>query len=209
MKILFCGKCFAMRSFPERRIGEGQNEWVYCDCKQMAARWLDENAGTVQVLSQQPENALIIGMSNSFLSYAINQPSTDVSWRNRHDFCTKAPGYVFDASSRACWAAILRVGETADITWHPAQEKVKAGMAIEAALFEPVMIKVNTQEVAFDKHMISYADIVRLSGKDPTTGVIYSVTCHSPGREGRCLNPSDSVRTRAGMIFHCMYTGNA
>lgn len=209
MKILFCGKCYAIHSFPERRIGEGQNEWVYCDCKQMAARWLDENAGTVQVLAQLPELAFIIGMNNNFLRTAVCGSMSNEGWQKAHGLATLAPDHVFDAHRRGCWACVLRVGETADIKWHEAQEKVKAGLSIDQALFMPVMIKVNTQEVAFDKHMISYADIVRLSGKDPTTGVIYSVTCYSPGREGRCLNPSDSVRTRVGMIFHCMYTGNA
>ena len=191
---------------------EKVEQWTYCDCKQMAARWSDPERGTVEVVAQVPERAFLIGMNNRFLTGAVLKMMAGASgelWRGLHDEVTKSPGFVFDATHRNCWAAILRVGETSDVTWHSAQEKIKAGATVEEALFEPVEIKVNTVAKIVDKLFLSYEDIVTLAGHDASKGVIYTITCYVRGKEGFCVSPGDGIKVQAGMFINCMFTGNA
>jgi hypothetical protein len=212
MKILLCGKCFAMHSFNVADPDSTDHPWTYCDCKQMAARWLNPDAGTVQVLAMVPDHAFIIGMNNRFLTGAVmtimKHSADDSNWRGLHEEVTKAPGYVFDASHRNCWAAVLRVGETKDVSWHPAQEKLKEGGTVEEALFEPIAIKVNTVTTLAEKLFLTYEDIVALAGHDPMKGVLYSITYHGPTKEGT-IYPGKILKVEANLLIHCYYTGNA
>lgn len=213
MKILFCGKCYGMHSFGLNSTDpEGEHPWTYCDCKQMAARWSQPNLGTVQVIALVPERTFIIGMNNRFLVAAalsaMAHSATDENWRKLHADATKSPGFVFDDNNRACWAAVLRVGETSDITWHPAQEKIKMGATVEEALYEPVKIKVNTREHVAERLFLSYDDIVTMAGHDPKKGVIYSITYHSKTKDG-CLSPGKFVKAEPNLLISCMFTGNA
>lgn len=210
MKSLFCGKCFSFHSFGVDDTEDQKHPWQYCDCRQMAARWKDPNFGTVEVLAQVPERAFIIGMNNNFLSWAIRGGRlSNEDWQNAHARATVAPDHVFDAHKRNCWACIIRVGETSDINWHPYQEKVRAGMTVEEALFEPVTIKVNTVAKEWARNTITYDEIVTLAGKDPSKGTLYTITCYVRGKEGFCVSPGQVAKVEAGLLINCVYTGNA
>jgi len=209
MKILFCGKCYGMRSFEMDDTGDGHHPWTYCDCKQMAARWENPDLGTVQVLSMVPERAFIIGMNNNFLRDAVHRsPMSNEDWQKSHAMATLAPDHVFDAHRRACWACVLQVGTTTDISWHPAQEKIKMGMTIEEALFEPCSVKVNSTAKQVDKLFLNYDDIVALAGHDPMKGVLYSITYHGKTSEGS-IWPGKILKVEADMYISCVFTGNA
>ncbi len=120
MKALLCGKCFDVRAL------DPHGGWTSCHCGNMSARWLDPQAGTVKVKARIRSVARIIGMNNSFLRKAIygfdHQEMVEAggqweAWRKLHEECTHAPGYIFDESKRACWACIVQVNETRDISW--------------------------------------------------------------------------------------------
>jgi len=177
----------------------------------MAARWDKPDNGTVLVLAQIPELAFIVGMHNGFLTSAIKNGAgrSSEDWQKAHSLVTKSPGYIFDSNSRNCWATILRVGETSDVDWHPAQEKVKAGASIREALWEPVAIRVNTKEVMVNKPDITYDDVVEFAGYDPSKGTIYSITCCCKKSRDFCMHPGKIVAVEEGMLFNCYYTGNA
>lgn len=214
MKILYCAKCNGMRSFGVDETGDGPHPWTYCDCKQMAARWENPDLGTVQVLAMVPARTFIIGMNNRFLRGAVMlsagaHADDNRNWRALHDEAAKAPGFVFDSSNRDCWAAIMRVGDTNDISWHPGQERVKAGEAIADVLFESVKIKVNTKEVEWKRRMLTYKDIVELAGHDSTKETLYTISVYVKGKEGFCLSPDQTAIAVEGMIINCMYTSNA
>ncbi len=199
-----------MHSFKVSHPDDTEHPWTYCDCKQMAARWQDPNAGTVQVLAMVPEHAFIIGMNNNFLRAAVSNPKpTNEDWQKAHAWATLAPDHIFDAHRRGCWACVIRVGETTDIHWHPGQERIKAGEAIADVLFQPVRIKVNSVEVVWKHRTLTYKDIVELAGHDSTKGTIYTISVYVKGKEGFCPSPGDTVLAEANMIISCHYTGNA
>lgn len=120
MKLLFCGYCTDIRSL------DPSGAWTTCRCGNTEARWLDPNAGTVKVRARHREHARIIGVNNSFLIKGYKGFTHEEmvaaggqweAWRKLHDQATDAPGYIFDKSKRACWACIVQVNETNDITW--------------------------------------------------------------------------------------------
>lgn len=114
MKALFCTLCFDIRGL------DPDGAWTPCRCGNMAARWIDANKGTVSVKATNRERARILGMNNQMLTAAVNAGShDDECWKKKHDEATNAKGYIFDKSARDCWACIVRVGETGDITWEP------------------------------------------------------------------------------------------
>lgn len=132
MKILFCAKCFTMRSF-------GENNWIFCDCRRIAARWIDANKGTVDVLATDKTKAFVIGMNNNFLRGAIdinNRPGlNDLKWQELHNKSTDAQNFLFDKAKRACWACIIKVGESSDVFWNPAQKYIdEFGYSIDEAI---------------------------------------------------------------------------
>jgi hypothetical protein len=93
-----------------------------CRCGNTEARWLDPQAGTVRVRAKDRSLARILGINNRFLLKAIEGSIGDdwTAWRKLHEEATDAKGYIFDKTFRACWACILRVGETGDIKWEEA-----------------------------------------------------------------------------------------
>ena len=125
MKILMCARCFGFHSF--------STEWRFCECRNMAAKWIDPNAGTVHVLGRNKNRTFIIGMNNRFLSGAIlSDPAlrNDEAARELHNIATDAKGFLFDKSIRNCWAVVIRPGQTNDIYWHPAQEFLDTSPAL-------------------------------------------------------------------------------
>lgn len=120
MKALICGMCMDIRAL------EPKGEWTPCRCGNAEARWLDPARGTVRVRAKDRELVRILGMNNAFLLSAIRGLSrqditaaggTDSAWRRLHGEAVRAPGYLFDEARRACWACVVRIGETNDIAW--------------------------------------------------------------------------------------------
>lgn len=119
MKVLFCTLCHDIRAF--------ENYYTACRCGNMEARWLDPVRGTVQVRAKSRPHARIIGMNNQMLGHALQLANSlykdygAAKWKEFHDQATDAPGYVFDKGMRSCWACIVGIGSTSDITWDPEQ----------------------------------------------------------------------------------------
>lgn len=135
MKVLLCGECFDIRAFPDN------GAWVECRCGNMAARWVDPMAGTVKVRAKDRSKARIIGLNNRMLHAAFGiaeaysePPRLDHRWKQLHQECTHAPGYIFDESRRGCWACIVEVGHTNDISWE--EEEVAPPVAVTSIVVE-------------------------------------------------------------------------
>lgn len=113
-KLLYCAACGTMRSL------ERDGSVTSCQCGKMNAWWLDpEKTGTVRAYTANRVDrqfGRIIGMNNTFI-YRAMQALTDIEHRGAHRLATTAPGYLFDASRRDCWACIIAPGESADTRW--------------------------------------------------------------------------------------------
>jgi hypothetical protein len=61
----------------------------------------------------------VIGLNNAFLAAAVRaKDSDDAAHRQIHDVtCANAPGYLFAAERRNCWALVVKVGESGDVIW--------------------------------------------------------------------------------------------
>ncbi len=119
MKALVCAACMDIRAL------EPHGEWTTCRCGSSSARWLDPKAGTVKCKGS-PRNVRILGLNNRYLLEAVRSPEHEDLvtaggqwewWRQLHDKAIDAPNYIFDKSKRACWATVVLVGETNDISW--------------------------------------------------------------------------------------------
>jgi hypothetical protein len=124
MKVLLCGVCGDIRAFDE-------GVFTPCKCRRMAAKWVDASRGTVQVIAKNRDKARIIGMNNHMITAALSMPHTAMDygaskWKQLHAEATQAPGYIFDDSIRGCWACIVKIGVTNDITWAPEQAVLDA-----------------------------------------------------------------------------------
>ncbi len=120
MKALVCTACVDIRAL------DPSGGWTACRCGNVEAKWADPEKGTVKVKAKNQGSARILGLNNTYLIGGCNGPTHREMvaaggqwewWRQLHDKATTAPGYVFDKDKRACWATIVKVGETNDITW--------------------------------------------------------------------------------------------
>lgn len=120
MKALFCTLCLDIRGL------DPSGAWTVCRCGNLEARWLDPDRGTVRAKAREQGHVRFIGFNNTYLIGAA-KGATHMDmvkaggqwewWRQLHDQATSAPGYIFDKDKRACWATIVKVGETSDIAW--------------------------------------------------------------------------------------------
>lgn len=121
MKVLLCTLCLDIRAL------DPEGAWTGCRCGNSEARWLDVDVGSVRCRAKDQSRLRVIGMNNTFLLAGSKGPSyadlkvTDrwAWWRKLHDLATHAEGLIFDHDKRACWATILKVGDTPDISWEP------------------------------------------------------------------------------------------
>jgi len=120
MKALVCTVCVDIRAL------DPSGAWTSCRCGNAKARWLDPDKGTVRVKAEDQNRVRILGLNNHYLINGSKGPThaqmVEVGgqfewWRKLHDESTNAPGYIFDKGKRACWATLVKVGETNDITW--------------------------------------------------------------------------------------------
>lgn len=132
MKALLCLLCSDIRApNPDKSP-------VICRCGNCGTRWEDPQRGRLKVWARNKSLVRVIGMHNDFLMAATDEgeagrgwgPSSsgkvrkiDDYWKSVHEEVTDAPGYLFDKSKRACWACIVRVGETSDISWEDAPDE--------------------------------------------------------------------------------------
>ena len=121
MKVLLCTLCLDIRAL------DPEGAWTECRCGNCSARWSDTSTGSVRCRAKDQSKLRIIGMNNTFLLAGSKGPSyADLKlggrwawWRKLHEAATVAEGLIFDKDKRACWAAILKVGDTNDISWEP------------------------------------------------------------------------------------------
>jgi len=122
MKVLLCTLCLDIRAL------DPEGAWTNCRCGNSEARWLDVDTGSVRCRAKDQRGLRIIGMNNMFLLAGSKGPSyADLKvsdrwawWRKLHETATAIEGLIFDHNKRACWATIMKVGDTPDITWEPA-----------------------------------------------------------------------------------------
>jgi hypothetical protein len=121
MKAIICGECLDIRGL------NPFGAFVSCRCGNVTARWDDPHAGTVLIKADDRSKARILGMNNHFLLKAVDgiigkdilEAGGDKwdAFKQLHDKATDAPGYLFDKSKCACWAVVIRVGESNDVKW--------------------------------------------------------------------------------------------
>lgn len=107
-----CGQIVGPRS-----RWETDREWTWCadPCAHTAVRWRDGAKGLLEVTSLHgPQGVAVIGLHNGFIA-RLAADLDDAGWRNHHDRVTQAPGYLFDAERRNCWAVLTRVGQSNDV----------------------------------------------------------------------------------------------
>jgi len=124
-KAALCVHCWDIVS--PRREWRIDRSWRWCECEHTAVRWRDGDKGLLEVSSLHgPIGVRVIGINNLFLQSAIsdNPQAADgcrssEQWRALHDLaCDRAaPHYLFHKDQRACWALVVRVGESGDVTF--------------------------------------------------------------------------------------------
>jgi hypothetical protein len=121
LKVLLCTLCLDIRAL------DPEGAWTCCRCGNSEARWLDAEKGSVRCRAKDRSKLRVIGMNNKYLVVGVRGPSyadlklTDrwAWWRKLHEASTLVEGLIFDKDKRACWATILKVGDTNDISWEP------------------------------------------------------------------------------------------
>jgi hypothetical protein len=121
-KALVCAQCLDIQGLAPH------GEWTTCHCGACSARWVDAQRGTVSVRARDKTLPRILGLNNRFFVQAVEGFTHHEmvaaggeweAWRKLHAESTDAKGYIFDKEFRACWACIIKVGETGDVTWEP------------------------------------------------------------------------------------------
>jgi hypothetical protein len=107
------------------RTWQTDRSWRWCQCRETAVRWRDGARGLLEVTSLHgPASVRVLGLSNLFLQQAVTKPQVRdglsfPQWRELHDTSAQAvePHYLFHVDKRACWALVVRVGESSDVTF--------------------------------------------------------------------------------------------
>ena len=115
MKALFHTNCGSIRS------PKTDKSWTFCDCGQAAMRWTDPARGLAEVWSADPGSARVIGMNNAMLTADPpngSRKEQGQAWRRMHELSIRTVDthYLFHADDRACWAVIIRPGDTGDVS---------------------------------------------------------------------------------------------
>jgi hypothetical protein len=122
-KAVICAACSDIVS--PRRAWETDRSWRWCECDHVGVRWRDGNQGTLEVASLHGADGVrVLGLNNDYLQFAWSRnPQTEdgsrtfEQWRALHDYsCERVePHYLFHADKRACWALLVRPGESGDV----------------------------------------------------------------------------------------------
>lgn len=114
MKALFCADCSVIISGPT------DGSWRWCDCGNAAIRWTDPVRGKAEVWAENRRDVRIIGLHNGMLQLPFETVGSMINdwdgWRELHQHLADAvdPGYLFHADKRACWAVVIRPGDSND-----------------------------------------------------------------------------------------------
>lgn len=118
-KAALCTTCYDILS--PYRDWETNRAWRWCQCDHIGVRWLDGARGLIEVTSLHgPDYVRVIGIHNGFLAAAIkHQRLLFEDWRRLHEESTEAVSsdYLFHRDKRNCWALVVRVGESGDVTY--------------------------------------------------------------------------------------------
>lgn len=113
VKALACGSCGDIQAL--------QEEWRACVCGKTEARWVDARKGTAEFKDPGPHDrryCFLLGLNNHLLVPALRgELAMFQDFRAAHERATHAPGYIFDREKADCWAVVVRVGQTSDVTW--------------------------------------------------------------------------------------------
>lgn len=122
-KAAYCTHCSDI--FSPCRDWTANRAWRWCQCDHAAVRWLDGARGQLEVTAVHgPEYVRVLGLNNAFLEAAagpLGATLTAEEWRVLHARCAEVvqPYYLFHESNRACWALVVAVGESGDVTFVP------------------------------------------------------------------------------------------
>lgn len=125
---------------------ETNRDWRWCQCGQVAGRWLDGAKGILEVTTLNgPRHARVLGLNNAFLVAAVQgQPygepeAIHEEWRLLHDTTCEevAPRYLFSERKRQCWAVIIRPGETGDVRYVDYAEAIAQATPAPAPVTAP------------------------------------------------------------------------
>lgn len=111
--------------------------WRWCQCDHVGVRWRDGEKGLLEVASLHgPEYVRVLGFNNAFLAAGVQGFRMAEDWRDLHEAAAKAvdPHYLFHADRRNCWALIVAIGESGDVSLIPF---AKAKFGAEAAASPP------------------------------------------------------------------------
>lgn len=121
-KAALCAQCFDIVS--PLSAWRTNRDWRWCQCDQMAVRWREGNRGLIEVTAfNGPDHVRVLGLNNMFLEYAVlSVPKHDdgfsfADWRQLHEESVSKiePSYLFHEGKRACWALVVRPGESGDV----------------------------------------------------------------------------------------------
>lgn len=106
------------------RAWQTDRSWRWCQCDHTAVRWRDGTRGLLEVTSLHGASGLrVIGFDNAFLVEAVafgrGGRTSAADWRDLHARTCRdvPPGYLFHADNRDCWALVVAVGESGDVTF--------------------------------------------------------------------------------------------
>lgn len=110
MKALLCGACGDIQAL--------RSEWRTCECGNTSAHWTDPDAGLAEFRGRDRTLCFLLGLNNQLLIPALlGELGIWEDFRAAHDQATNAPRHVFDKSRAGCWAVVVRVGQTNDVSW--------------------------------------------------------------------------------------------
>ncbi len=109
MLALLCRRCDDLRGLPPV-----QGDRVVCRCGNAWMWWRDAAARRAVVRADDREAVRVVALRDLLLDAP---QMSDADWRHLHGEACRAPGSAGDSARRSCWAVVLRVGETADVSW--------------------------------------------------------------------------------------------
>jgi hypothetical protein len=118
-KAAICSACWDIVS--PRPRWQTDRSWRWCDCGEVGTRWRDGTRGLLEVTSLHGTGGvLVLGLANTFVHQAMLLRSAELTaeeWRLLHQrICEQVePQYLFHADKRACWALLVRPGESGDV----------------------------------------------------------------------------------------------
>lgn len=122
------------------RDWQTDRRWRWCECTRTGVRWVDGTRGLLEVTSAHgPDGVRVLGLHNTFLEAAVQGHWAPEEWQQLHIEATTLVDrhYLFHADRRACWALVVRVGDTGDVAFVPYTDAVGDGVGIDLRPTQP------------------------------------------------------------------------